>query len=65
MSSSKATILAAQTLVQVNFPVMCPPCPSPPDPSVGLGDRRIILMAENVKCAQAVPSVYAEEVNLI
>ena len=44
---------------------MCPPCPSSPDPFVSLDDRPITLMAANVKYAQAVPSVNAEEVSLI
>lgn len=65
MSSSKATFLAAQTLVQINFPVVCPPCPSSHEPFASLDDRPITLMAANVKYAQAVPSVNAEEVSLI
>lgn len=64
MSTFKATFLAAQTLVQINFPVVCPPCPSFPNPFVSFNDRLITFMAANVKCAQAVPSVNAQEVSL-
>lgn len=65
MSSSKATFLAAQTLVRINFPAACPPCPSSLDPFASLDDRTIILMAANIKYAQAVLGVNAEEVSLI
>lgn len=65
MSSSKATVLAAQTLLRINFPAVCPPRPSSLDPFASLDDRTIILMAANVKYAQAVLSVNAEDVGLI
>lgn len=65
MSSSKATFLAAQSLVQINLPVTCPLCPSSPYPFASLDDRPITLMPANVKCTRAVPRVRAEEVSLI
>lgn len=65
MSSSKATVLAAQTLLRINFPAVCPPRPSSLDPFASLDDRTIILMAANVTYAQAVLSVNVEDVGLI
>lgn len=65
MSSSEATFLVAQTLMQINFPVVCPLCPSFPDPFASLDDRLITLMAANVKYAQAGPSINAEDVSLV
>lgn len=61
MSSSKETFLASQSLAQINFPVVFPPCPSSPHPFVSLDERPITLMSANVKYAQAVPRVNAGE----